>query len=427
MRVRLLNRRLFSKIFVAAICFVTPMALWVMYGATSFAASRSADGGPSVGLLQQAGTPTPTPGPARTVGWGNRTLPGLTMGLPMTARYPPAGAPAPWLPLFEICSRGAAPSGVHYWLNRTDVPLRVGDPEEPAVIEIAECGTEVDPATTYTITDRNDRVLVLGPSYLGDSVSGLRYEVPPGSPDGPYEVKIASRYGSASFSFWAINNSTPHIYIHDATTGDVQLDPSHGVSVDYVNFAPNSRIPVGLYRDRNDTFELIDAWQISMDSEGRYSEILTPGDSQAMGHYLLMACALEGCLPGYMPNLSIEPVGRQFRLQQPPAQAVRLYYKAINDRDYEASWAMLSNEVRSKLSRTSDLSPDFAKVAARWDTLQEIKVDSLETIAQTPFTATIVAHLSYRMENDATERKIDARIDLTWNSERGIWMLSAIE
>jgi len=223
-----------------------------------------------------------------------------------------------------MCSDIAAPPGVPIWLPTNGLPnpsVVLGDPEAPAVINILECRSELDPSTTYTITDPNNHSVTINPSPQQDYA--LDYQLPAGSPAGTYNVEITSRYGTFNLSIQAIEDTNPHIYVHDAITDDTNPDPHHGIRVDYTNFAPDSKVTVGLYLDQG--FEdgiadphviLLDVWQIDVDNSGRYSEILAPDGTRAEAGYFLIGCALENCVVDDLSrNAAVPLVVRSLRFQ----------------------------------------------------------------------------------------------------------------
>lgn len=435
MRVHLLNRRLF-RIIAAVICFLVPMALWAMFGATSFAASRSADGEQSAGFFQQAGTPTPTPGPTRSVGWANTTLPGFTGGLPPTSDYVEKGAGG-----LDLCSRAVVPPNIHYWVPgapsvsfRADqVILFTGDLDKPPVLNVSECGGDAAPGTVYTIT---------GPNGYSSTVStdsnGMYYQLPTGSPEGEYKVAIHSSYGDGALLFVLLNR--PNIHTHDVLTEEPFPDPSHDFRVDYANFKPNSSVTVGLYRlytsnaDNAPTrLELIDQWSIQVDAQGRYSEILPPPPQEIEADgWQLVACALENCTSGDLdaePSVPLAVVGLGFfasPASRSPEEALHRFFDSINNREYGAAYAMLSDNLLSGLGGQPDASAGFAKAVASWDTLSQVQVDSLETIAQTSTTATIEAHVSSFIKTDGSVQESTERFDLIWDNVKGIWTIKAV-
>lgn len=303
---------------------------------------------------------------------------------------------------------------------RTEVIL--GDPEKPATLRILECGDNPDPLTEYTITDPNNRAVRVQPG-----AGGLEYELPPGSPPGTYNVEIHSHYGTVSLGFSAVQDPNPHIYVHDPITGAPNPDPTHGVRVDYANFQPGSVVTVGLYRFEDIQPKLIDTWQFRVDNAGRYSEILAPPSSAEQG-YVLMTCAVESCVPkNILMDASMPLVFRGFTFQAgtgvpSPADAVKNYYEAINNRQFDSSWGMLSPHFKDLFNRNPNGSYDFPGYENFWNSVASVELVGQNILSQTSSTATVIANLRYRMRDGRIINDEKPRITLIWDAASARWL-----
>lgn len=395
------HSRTMRRIGIALICALGPLAILMIYGATSFAASGPFAGERSTVDLNGLATPTltATPGPTRQVAWSNIELFGVAGGLPQTADWIGGGGGGG-----DPCDAIKSTPGSHYWVP-SDVwgYVTLGDPTIEPAIDIRECGGQPDAETTYNITNPDGFKVILKTNDRG----GLSYPLPPDSPPGTYQVDISSRYGEVSLDVNVHRDTQPHIYAADSTTGDLNVQRGHSITVHYSNFPPNARIRVGLYMKRlnSDVLEepkLIDGWEVPVDRHGEYTELLAPPESAFAEEYALIACAIQDCTasPGAdtgVDGLSLRLVVSSFRV--PPltsSEVVKEYFEAIRKGEYAKSWEMTSSGFKERLSQSGT---DFNGYVNLWKGVAGIEIIEAQTDSETETTASVSTQLRLTMKD----------------------------
>jgi len=88
---------------------------------------------------------------------------------------------------------------------------------------------------------------------------------------------------------------------YSAESGEIQSEfkRDQTVQLNYLGFAPNQSVNVGLYRydDQAKTLTLMNGAMIQTDSQGLVSASLPVPPNAPGGHYFLAACGLAGCNP----------------------------------------------------------------------------------------------------------------------------------
>jgi hypothetical protein len=300
----------------------------------------------------------------------------------------------------------------------------VGDPSNPGYLDILECGGEPDPETTYTIT---------GPDGNSERVkpesSGLLYRLPRGSPPGTYQVQISSRYGSGDVRFEVERDSAPHIYVYDSVTG-AEPAPVHPLIVEYVNFQSNAHVTVGLYTHEQEVLgvegaEIIDSWEIHVDSQGRFRETLESPHTRT-GYYTLIACAADNCSADEVNNqmFSVRLVKARIRWLESvpsvadPSEAVKTYYN-----DPASNWGMTSIQFKVRFYPNSDGGFDFERYLEEWAQVSSVELLDVRTIAKTNTTATVLAQARFRLRDGREFEDGWPRIELVWDAMGERWLV----
>lgn len=176
--------------------------------------------------------------------------------------------------------------------------------EQP--VQIWHCGQPTPGQLNYTWSSPEGNYEIDPQNLIG----GYQ-EIPDYSAPGKYELSIT--YGTSTFSKAFVvreyDGARIHLYdvagenITDLSTdsslnkGAAGVSPGDLLTVSYEGFPPNDNVTVGLYGGPNDSssLDLFDQWQITVDSDGVFTEyLLLPNDAEP-GLYRLVACASSGC------------------------------------------------------------------------------------------------------------------------------------
>jgi hypothetical protein len=83
-----------------------------------------------------------------------------------------------------------------------------------------------------------------------------------------------------------------------------------------------------------------------------------------------------------------------------PEQAVRDYYSAINNRQYDVTWARLTTHFKDKFNCcTQNGSYDFNAYVGWWDDVERVDIGEVRVIQEYSNAATVFAQLSYQMKD----------------------------
>lgn len=106
-----------------------------------------------------------------------------------------------------------------------------------------------------------------------------------------------------------------------------------------------------------------------------------------------------------------------------PDQAVKNYYQLINDRQYDRTWAMLSDSFKKKFNCCNpDGSFKFDEYLMWWNSVGRVAVGRVEVLNLGENMATVYAELTYHMQNGKTIPDTEPRIQLTRDATSGIWL-----
>ena len=151
----------------------------------------------------------------------------------------------------------------------------------------------------------------------------------------------------------------------------------------------------------------------------------TLSSCQIVGGYLfekITDCAvLNDCPPGRTQR-NFEP--RPNVIRRPPAeQAVRDYYRNINNYYYQIGWKSLSPQLR----QNSKFHPQgYNSYTNWWTKVKRVDVLSTYRISANPYSSTVDTRLRYLMSSD---REIDQtlRFYLIWDRNTNCWLINNIE
>lgn len=104
-----------------------------------------------------------------------------------------------------------------------------------------------------------------------------------------------------------------------------------------------------------------------------------------------------------------------------PEQAVRDYYAAINNRQYQVSWSMLSDHFKNKCC-TVDGQYDLRGYLKWWDSVAGVMVGDIRLIERNGGTAKVYAELSYRLKTGVLTPDPNPYIQLTFDATTGAWL-----
>ena len=105
--------------------------------------------------------------------------------------------------------------------------------------------------------------------------------------------------------------------------------------------------------------------------------------------------------------------------QIPPIQVVRDYYSAINNRQYEVAWEMLSPPFKERPQTGS-----YTDYLAWWNRVDQVEVGEVRVITLSDGTAIVDAQLRYQMKDGRLIEDRNSHIQLGYDSDRGTWLLN---
>ena len=106
-----------------------------------------------------------------------------------------------------------------------------------------------------------------------------------------------------------------------------------------------------------------------------------------------------------------------------PEQAIRDYYSAINNRQYEVTWSRLSDHFKDKFNCcTQDGYHDFDGYLRWWDSVARVDIGEVRIIRQSDSTATVFAELSYLLKDGRRVTDSKPYIQLVFDDSTCAWL-----
>lgn len=104
-----------------------------------------------------------------------------------------------------------------------------------------------------------------------------------------------------------------------------------------------------------------------------------------------------------------------------PVQAVEQYYQAINDRQYDVSWGMLSDAF---IARVNPPPNGHAEYLQWWTSVSHVDVLQVSSVRQSGASAVVYAKLQYRLQDGRTIPDTHPNITLVWDANLGRWFIN---
>lgn len=124
--------------------------------------------------------------------------------------------------------------------------------------------------------------------------------------------------------------------------------------------------------------------------------------------------SLSGPTPGTGPT----PISTQYLT---PQQFIEEYYGAINNRDYNRAWSMLSDSFKQKYHCcASNGDYQFSPYATWWDSIEEIEILRIERKSLNPGSATVTVTLRYHFVDGRT---VDDEHTLRLVADGASWLI----
>jgi serine/threonine-protein kinase len=101
--------------------------------------------------------------------------------------------------------------------------------------------------------------------------------------------------------------------------------------------------------------------------------------------------------------------------QLDPKQFIINYYTNLNQRQYDTTWSKLSPNFKSKAST-------FADYVDWWESVAEIRVGNVRSIAQTEREAIVDVQLQYLMNDGTIVDDPKSRVNLVWDNQQQTWL-----
>jgi tetratricopeptide (TPR) repeat protein len=108
--------------------------------------------------------------------------------------------------------------------------------------------------------------------------------------------------------------------------------------------------------------------------------------------------------------------------QTDPAQTVADYYSAINNREYQRTWSLLSNHFKDIFNSKPDGSHDFDGYVQWWDSVAQVYVGQVSVVEQVGSTAVVIADLRYYLKDGRVINDGKPRIQLEWDATHRTWL-----
>ena len=120
-----------------------------------------------------------------------------------------------------------------------------------------------------------------------------------------------------------------------------------------------------------------------------------------------------------------QPPGQGMRPLLRTAAVIWNYFTAINNRQYDASWALLSEYYRYNWTCcTPDLELDRAFYDDWWDRVQSVSVDAVYVISLAADTVVVYADVSYHLSTDETVPEFMPYFELVYDAMTGGWLIN---
>jgi serine/threonine-protein kinase len=115
------------------------------------------------------------------------------------------------------------------------------------------------------------------------------------------------------------------------------------------------------------------------------------------------------------PEAQPAPNAVPFIEQLDPKQFIINYYTNLNQRQYDTTWSKLSPNFKSKAST-------FADYVDWWESVAEIRVGNVRSIAQTEREAIVDVQLQYLMNDGTIVDDPKSRVNLVWDNQQQTWL-----
>ena len=100
-----------------------------------------------------------------------------------------------------------------------------------------------------------------------------------------------------------------------------------------------------------------------------------------------------------------------------PGQFIRVYYTAINNRQYDQTWSMLSDNFKRIKNPTGK--GDYIDF---WESIARVDIENIEVQNQTANTAVVAAAVHYTKRNGGTDRSTYT-FTLSFDPQRAGWLI----
>lgn len=125
---------------------------------------------------------------------------------------------------------------------------------------------------------------------------------------------------------------------------------------------------------------------------------------------------LKTLISSSFQEAAISPVNKP-----PPEQAIRDYYSAINNHQYQAAWNYLSSPFQSDQSL---MPAGYSSYVGWWETVERVKINRVSLISKGTNSAVVDIHLQYLLrKNQELSPPESLRLGLLWESKTGKWVI----
>ncbi|MCT7981223.1 serine/threonine protein kinase [Laspinema olomoucense] len=119
--------------------------------------------------------------------------------------------------------------------------------------------------------------------------------------------------------------------------------------------------------------------------------------------------------PDALKGLEAVPARSESLSQIDPKQFIINYYTNLNQRQYNTTWSKLSPNFKTKAGT-------FADYVEWWESVAEIRVGNVRSIAQTEREAIVDVQLQYLMNDGRLVDDLKNRINLVWDNGQQTWL-----
>jgi len=165
------------------------------------------------------------------------------------------------------------------------------------------------------------------------------------------------------------------------------------------------------------------------------NQLIASKDLSKTGKYTMQVSALKGSTTFELemgfdsPKVSSSPSPTSTRPPKQPTvkstpkrpdadRFIKNHYTALNNRLYSSTWTKLSPQFKK-------IAGGYSEYTKWWNSVEEIKIGTIDLISQSSDAAVVDAQLRYVMNDGRVVKDSKSRIYLIWSSESDSWLFES--